>query len=146
VTRERSHPVRTYGLAHVALAVADPQRSFRFYEALLGAKLLGPLEGREADDLSGEDWIEFGTPGAHDVIVLARAKEKVNTETGGIEHFGFRLVSQDDPDSIAAVVEAAGGTVLGKGHFKTGGAPFVFATDPDGYEIELWFQDDPVPS
>ncbi len=139
-------PVKTFGLAHVALAVADPQRSFRFYERLLGAKLLGPLAGREGDDLSGEDWIEFGTPGAHDVIVLARAKKTVTGKTGDLEHFGFRLMSEDDPDDLAVVVEAAGGTILDKGHFATGGAPYVFATDPDGYEIELWFQDDPAPS
>ena len=134
-------PIKTYGLTHVALAVADPQRSFRFYEKLLGAKLVDRLAGREADDLSAEDWIEFGIPGANDVIVLARSKEKVTGDSGQLEHFGFRLVSEEDPDSLAAAVEAAGGTVLGAGRFETGGKPFCFARDPDGYEIELWFQD-----
>jgi catechol 2,3-dioxygenase-like lactoylglutathione lyase family enzyme len=134
-------PVRTYGLTHVAIAVADPQRSFRFYEQLLGARLLGKLEGREDADLGGEDRIEFGTPGAEDVIVLMRATDAVTGDTGQLAHFGFRLITNDDPDDVAAVVERAGGTVKSSGHFPGGGA-VVFASDLDGYEIELWFESD----
>jgi catechol 2,3-dioxygenase-like lactoylglutathione lyase family enzyme len=133
--------VRTYGLAHVALNVADPQTSFRFYRRLLGARMLAP-EGCDDDDLSGQDWIEFGIPGAHDVITLRRAEGPITGTTGELEHFGFRLVDEDDPDVVAAAVERAGGTVLGKGRFSNG-TPFVFARDPDGYEIELWYEPDP---
>ena len=136
--------VRTYGLAHVALHVADPQRSFRFYQRLLGARLLAPTDRDENDDLGGQDWIEFGIPGAHDVITLRRADGEVTGATGDLEHFGFRLVDEDaDPDQVAAAVEQAGGTVLGKGRFNNGG-PFVFARDPDGYEIEFWYESDPA--
>jgi catechol 2,3-dioxygenase-like lactoylglutathione lyase family enzyme len=137
--------VKTFGLTHVAFAVTDPERSFRFYERLLGAKLLGKLKGREGEDLSNEDSIEFGTPGCHDAIVLMRAKDGLTGNTGQLEHFGFRLVSRDDPDRLATTVEVAGGTVLEKGRFRTSGEPFVFARDPDGYEIELWFQEDDAP-
>ena len=135
-------PIRTYGLTHVALPVKDPQASFRFYEQLLGAKLLGHLEGKEGDDLSGNDWIEFGIPGAHDVIVLQRASKKITGKTGDLEHFGFRLKKRVDPDELAAAVEAAGGTDISSGRF-TGGGPYVFARDLDGYAIELWYEDDP---
>ena len=136
-------PVRTYGLAHVALNVADTQASFRFYQQLLGARMLGPLEGREDDDLSEQEWIEFGIPGAHDVITLRRADGAVTGATGELEHFGFRLIDDEDPDEVAARVEDAGGTILGKGRFSNG-CPFVFARDPDGYEIELWYEPDPT--
>jgi catechol 2,3-dioxygenase-like lactoylglutathione lyase family enzyme len=136
-------PIATFGLAHVALNVVDPQRSFRFYERLLGARTLGTLEGREADDLAGEDVIEFGVPGAHDVITLRRADRKVTGATGDLEHFGFRLVGDTDPDALAAKIEAAGGTVLGKGRFSNG-CPVVFARDLDGYEIEFWHEPDPA--
>jgi len=138
-----SGPVKTFGLTHVAVNVSDPQRSFRFYRQLLGARLLGSLEGRDDDDLSDEDWIEFGTPGSHDVIVLMRSKETTTGDTGQLVHFGFRLVSEDEPGMVAAAVERAGGTVKSKGRFP-GGGPFVFAADPDGYEIELWFESDPA--
>lgn len=137
-------PVQIFGLTHIALAVVDPERSFRFYERLLGAKLLATLEGRENSDLAGEDWIEFGVPGCHDVITMRRAEEGVTGDTGELAHFGFRLVVAEEPDSLAAAVEAAGGTVLEKGRFESSGDPYIFARDPDGYPIELWYEKDPA--
>ena len=65
--------IETYGLTHVALSVADVERSFRFYQRLLGAKLLGNDEGRDNDDLTDRKAIEFGTPGCRDVVVLMRS-------------------------------------------------------------------------
>lgn len=133
--------LRTFGLTHIGLLVSDPERSFRFYERVLGAKLLGGLAGRENSDLSNEDSIEWGTPGAHDVVTLNRGTP---APSAGITHFGFRLVRRDDPDAVAAEVTAAGGIVTESGHFESSGEPVVFATDPDGYEIEFWFEADPA--
>jgi len=50
------------------------------------------------------------TPGSRDVLVLA-----------------------------AREVELAGGKVLSQGEFCPG-EPSLFARDPDGYEIEIWFE------
>jgi len=133
--------IETYGLAHVALKVADVERSFRFYHRLLGARLLGDLEGRDDEDLSDRKAIEFGTPGARDVIVLMRADEPVTGDTGQLEHIGFRLVAPEDPARVAAAFEEAGGTVASQGHFSDGD-PYVFGRDPDGYVVELWFQNE----
>lgn len=140
---EAAHATKTFGLTHVALAVTDPERSFRFYEHLLGAKLLAGLQGREGEDLSDQDVVEFGTPGCYDVIVLTRARDGDTGSTGQLAHFGFRLVERVDPDTLAKRVEAAGGTVVEKGRFRSSGEPYVFARDPDGYAVELWFEDDP---
>ena len=131
--------IETRGLTHVALKVADIERSFRFYQRLLGARLLGDLEGRDDDDLGHREAIEFGTPGSHDVIVLMRSDEPVTGDTGQLEHIGFRLVAREDPAEVAAAFENAGGTVGSQGHFSDGD-PYVFGRDPDGYIIELWFQ------
>lgn len=127
---------KTYGLTHIAIAVADPARSFRFYERLLGARA---LQLDDVRDLEAADVIEFGTPGCHDVVTLRRSQDGSTGKTGDLAHFGFRLVEAGDPDEIAKEVEAAGGTVIEKGRFSSGD-PVVFARDPDGYEIELWFE------
>ena len=131
--------IETFGLAHVALKVTDVERSFRFYQKLLGARLLGDLEGRDDEDLSDRHVIEFGTPGARDVIVLMRSDEPITGDTGQLEHIGFRLVGPEDPAEVARAFEAAGGTVGSQGHFSDGD-PYVFGRDPDGYIIELWSQ------
>src|SRR5713226_8197108 len=112
--------IETFGLAHVALKVTDVERSFRFYRRLLGARLLGDLEGRDDEDLSDRDVIEFGTPGCHDVIVLMRSDGPITGDTGQLEHIGFRLVAAQDPAAVAAAFEEAGGTVGSQGHFADG--------------------------
>jgi catechol 2,3-dioxygenase-like lactoylglutathione lyase family enzyme len=139
VTGEGGPVIETHGLTHVALKVKDIERSYRFYQRLLGARLLGDMEGRDDEDLSERDAIEFGTPGANDVIVLMRSEELVTGTTGDLEHIGFRLVRSEDPAHVARMFEEAGGTVGSQGHFSDGD-PYVFGRDPDGYIIELWSQ------
>jgi hypothetical protein len=49
-----------------------------------------------------------------------------------------RLQRPEDPPTLVDAVVAAGGTVADKGYF-TPDEPCVFAKDPDGYAIELWY-------
>jgi predicted enzyme related to lactoylglutathione lyase len=44
-----------------------------------------------------------------------------------------------DIGSAMAQVEAAGGRVLRRGEFAPG-FPFAYIADPDGYEIEIWYE------
>jgi catechol 2,3-dioxygenase-like lactoylglutathione lyase family enzyme len=120
--------VRTYGLTHVALAVADPERSLAFYQAVLG---IVPVY-REAN------FIQAQTPGSRDVLVFERNEVKAG-KTGGVAHFGFRLTDPADIGAAADTVERAGGRVIDKGEFVPG-EPYLFFLDPDGYEVEIWFE------
>jgi predicted enzyme related to lactoylglutathione lyase len=36
-------------------------------------------------------------------------------------------------------VEEAGGTIVNQGEFCPG-EPYLFFTDPDGYEVEIWHE------
>ena len=72
--------VRTYGLTHIAIGVRDLDRSARFYQSLLGAKVVY----RDAS------FAQLQTPGSRDVIVLER-RRRGGGSSGGIAHFGFRL-------------------------------------------------------
>jgi catechol 2,3-dioxygenase-like lactoylglutathione lyase family enzyme len=124
----RPAPVRTFGLTHIALAVRDPQRSLQFYQAVIGAQ---PV-------YEGPDFVQAQTPGSRDVLVFERRKSRAG-QIGGVVHFGFRLRRANDIVVAARAVLAAGGTVLQQGEFVPG-EPYVFFKDPDGYEVEIWFE------
>ena len=120
--------VRTFGLTHIALAVADPEKAFRFYEHVLGMAAV----------YRGDDFVQAQTPGAHDAIVFQRKPGKPGMG-GGIAHFGFRLRFPSDIEGAIASVKEAGGTILSQGDFCPG-EPYVFFRDPDGYEVEIWYE------
>ena len=125
--------VRTHGLTHLALAVADPQRAARFYRDVIGAEVV----------YDNGDFVQAQTPGSRDVLVSERATtaealRRVGV-SAGIAHFGFRLVDPADIDAAARAVVDAGGTVTEQGDFCPG-EPYLLATDPDGYAIELWYE------
>lgn len=114
-------------MTHVSLAVRDPRKSAGFYQNLLGAKAT----------YSGSDSIELQTPGARDAISLARAPRKAG-KRGGIEHFGFRLRNPRDIDAAVDAAVKAGGKLKARGEFGPG-KPYVYLLDPDGYEVEIWY-------
>ena len=76
--------IKTHGLNHVSLSVADPERSLAFYARLFGVREYH----RDADS------IQALGPGPHDVLVFGRREG--HGETGGIHHFGFRLTDPAD--------------------------------------------------
>ena len=121
--------IKTHGLSHIALSVADPDRSLAFYRAVFGVR----------EYFRDEATIQVLGPGRHDVIAFERRPERAGV-AGGIIHFGFRLQRPEDIGPAVAAVEAAGGSVTSHGEF-TPGTPYAFVRDPDGYEIEIWFED-----
>jgi catechol 2,3-dioxygenase-like lactoylglutathione lyase family enzyme len=120
--------VATYGLTHVALTVPDVERAYEFYEAVFGMVAV-----YRKDDL-----IQAQTPGSRDVLVFQQGHRGVGT-SGGIAHFGFRLVDPAAIDAAARRVVAAGGTIEEQGDFAPG-EPFLYARDRDGYLLEIWYE------
>jgi catechol 2,3-dioxygenase-like lactoylglutathione lyase family enzyme len=120
--------VQTHGLTHLALAVRDPERSLRFYQQLLGV----------VEAFREPGFIQAQTPGSRDVLVFEKNASAAG-KTGGVAHFGFRLLDPADIEVAAREVVQAGGKVLSQGEFCPG-EPYLFARDPDGYEIEIWFE------
>jgi catechol 2,3-dioxygenase-like lactoylglutathione lyase family enzyme len=120
--------IRTFGLTHIALAVRDVERSSRFYQDVFGAVEIYRQAG----------FAQLQTPGARDVLVLEAAPDRAG-RAGGVAHFGFRLTSPDDIGIARDAVERAGGTVREQGEFVPG-EPYLFALDPDGYEVEIWYE------
>jgi catechol 2,3-dioxygenase-like lactoylglutathione lyase family enzyme len=121
-------PVKTFGLTHIALAVGDPKRSLRFYRAVLGAQ---PV-------FESKDFVQAQTPGSRDVLVFERRRARAG-RAGGVIHFGFRLKRPADIAIAVRAAVAAGGVIVQQGEFIPG-EPYVFFKDPDGYEVEIWYE------
>ena len=120
--------IKTLGLTHLALTVSDLERSFQFYHDVFG--MLAVYREKK--------FIQAQTPGARDILVLEQGEQGVGY-SGGIKHFGFRLTDPRDMDRAATAIEKAGGKIKHRGEFVPG-EPYVFFTDPDGYEVEVWYE------
>jgi catechol 2,3-dioxygenase-like lactoylglutathione lyase family enzyme len=121
--------IKTFGLTHVAVAVASIDRAARFYQQVFGC----------VEVYRGDRFVQLQTPGTRDVLVFEERDEANVGTSGGIAHYGFRLQAPQDIDAAADEIVRAGGVVKEKGEFVPG-EPYLFARDPDGYEIEVWFE------
>ena len=120
---------KTYGLSHIALAVKDVKRSVAFYQRVFGTVTMYSQDGGA----------QIQTPGTNDIIVFEENEKLAGKNEGGILHFGFRLVNQNDINKVLQTVKSAGGKIKESGEFVAG-EPYVFFYDPDGYEIEVWYE------
>lgn len=120
--------IKTYGLTHISISVNDIHRSATFYENVFGARKMYVTE----------KFIQLQTPGSHDVIVLNKSNGEL-MKTAGVKHFGFRLIDLTDITLLISEIEKAGGKIKESGEFCPG-EPYVFFYDPDGYEIEVWYE------
>jgi catechol 2,3-dioxygenase-like lactoylglutathione lyase family enzyme len=120
--------VETHGLTHISLAVKDPQRSLEFYSRVFGVR----------EYYRDDDQIQVQGPGPFDVLAFERNPNKAGSRAG-IDHFGFRLKKARDIDLAVEEVLQAGGRLIRRGEFAPG-LPFAYVEDPDGYEIEIWFE------
>jgi predicted enzyme related to lactoylglutathione lyase len=120
--------IKTYGLTHLSISVEDIYRSSTFYENVFGAKKMYVTE----------KFIQLQTPGSHDIIVLDQHNGEFK-KNAGVKHFGFRLIDLTDITLLISEIEKAGGKIKESGEFCPG-EPYVFFYDPDGYEIEVWYE------
>ncbi len=119
--------IQTHGLTHINLEVADPQISLNFYETLFGVK----------EYFRDENSIQALGPGDKDVLAFVKSERA--GKSGGISHFGFRLRDPADIDDAIAQAKRAGAKILRTGEFSPG-FPYMYMLDPDGYEIEVWYE------
>ena len=122
------NPVKTFGLTHIALRVKNTERSLKFYQKVFGVKVMYHQDG----------FLQVQTPGSNDILVFEKGDSQ-NGNGGGIVHFGFRLQKPDDIQLAAQVITEAGGIIKEQGEFVPG-EPYIFFKDPDGYEVEIWYE------
>jgi catechol 2,3-dioxygenase len=118
--------IETEGLTHIHLFVADLDRSLRFYRDVFG------LEEIFRD---GPKLVFMRPPNSSDTITLNEVPEKAGM-TGGVDHFGLRLVDKTQLDRAIEEVERAGGRLIERGDHAPS-SPYAYVLDLDGYVIEL---------
>jgi catechol 2,3-dioxygenase-like lactoylglutathione lyase family enzyme len=126
-----TNKTKTYGLTHIAIAVKDLDRTLSFYQKIFDVQVM----------YHKNNFLQVTTPGANDIIVFERKDigADVYGKTGGIIHFGFRLKNPEDIGEMQQRIFEAGGIIVDKGEFVPG-EPYIFFLDPDGYEVEVWYE------
>jgi len=119
----------TYGLTHLAIAVKDIKRTLQFYQKVFDMEVMYLHEG----------FLQLTTPGCNDILVFEEKKHEAIGNSGGIAHFGFRLVDPKGIDTIISRLKECEATIIEHGSFVKG-SPYVFFKDPDGYELEVWYE------
>ena len=119
--------LKTHGLTHINLEVSDLDTSLEFYQRMFGVE----------EYFRDENSVQVKGPGPYDVLAFSKSESAGGS--GGISHFGFRLL---DPKDITIALETAksiGAKIVKSGEFAPG-YPFLYILDPDGYEIEIWYE------
>lgn len=119
------------GLTHVALPVADIDRSVAFYARYAGMQVVH----RRGDDSGGDvAWISDRTRPF--VIVLIKASE-VSPKLSPWAHLGVGCASREQVDELCEQARSEGALLDGP---RDSGPPvgyWAFLRDPDGHTLEL---------
>lgn len=132
--------VRVAGVSHIALNTSDLDRFRRFYEDVLGLRLV--LAAR----LDHEPFLRHALLAVDDVLMLHVFETPGYDPTadglrgdighrGRIDHFGFAVPDREALDRVAARLAAVG---AGDGEVRSLGPIWsVYAEDPDGLAFEV---------
>lgn len=119
----KTNPPVTLGIRHVALKVADVERSEKFYCGVLGYK----VEWRPDPD---NVYLTLGPDN------LALHKDKAGGP-GSLDHFGIMLKQAADVDAWAAHLSAHGVALIKEPKTHRDGARSFYTQDPDGIVIQF---------
>ena len=124
------------GMRHVALRVADVERSARFYEAAFGMRRFGAAK-------AGGRVVPLVSPWLRDQITLSEDEAGESGDglgapgtQGGLDHFGFVVSPWTRLARVEQRLVGAGATFLRR-HDIAPGVPSLFFRDPDGYLFQV---------
>jgi lactoylglutathione lyase len=121
-------------ILHTMIRVGDLARSIDFYTHALGMKLL-----RQSDYPDGKFTLAFlgyGPEDTHPAIELTYNYGVSSYEIGTA--FGHIAIGVPDIRAACDKIREAGGNITREpGPMKHGTTVIAFATDPDGYKVEL---------
>ena len=129
--------MRFTGMNHIALTVADLERSAKFYKTAFGMRDFG-------HEAPGRSFLPLVSPDLAMQISLSSTRAWSETgrdpgnpgEQGGIDHFGFTVAPGTNLEQLQQRLVACGAVFLRRyeiGHR----VPSLFFADPDGYIFQV---------
>lgn len=132
VVTDDGTPQVDHGLTHVALTVADLDRSLAFYERYAGMQVVH----RRQDEATGDAvaWISDLT---RPFVVVLIQTAAASHPLGGYGHLGVGVASRAEVDRIVAQAGADGHEVLGPLDHGPPVGYWAIIADPDGHNLEV---------
>jgi lactoylglutathione lyase len=126
------------GLTHLALTVADSERSRAFYEEFAGLHVVHrrPSEGGRGEVL----WLGDGRRPF--VLVLLPIAEPVRPLQGPLNHIGVACGTRAEVDRLSAAARDRGFATDGPHQYPPPVGYWSIISDPDGHAVELSFGQD----
>ena len=120
-------------LAHVVFRVRDLDRSKRWYQDVMGLKLMADIPGRMALFSANESV-------SHELGLMQISPNAPGPDSNrvGMYHAGWQVESLDDMVNLKSRLEAKGVDVVGVGDH--GISIGVYVKDPDGNELEFFYE------
>jgi catechol 2,3-dioxygenase-like lactoylglutathione lyase family enzyme len=120
------------GLTHVALTVADPERSIDFYSRYARMEVVH----RRQDESTGRSVVWLSDRTRPFVIVLIEAV-RVDATLSGFAHLGIGCRERAEVDRLLALAREEGRPNLGPFDSGYPVGYWGFIVDPDGHNLEL---------
>jgi catechol 2,3-dioxygenase-like lactoylglutathione lyase family enzyme len=119
--------MNTLGMRHVALIVADPQKTKEFYIRVLKMQ----LEWEPDPDNV------YLTSGGHDNLAIHKATEPTSSTGQRLDHIGFMVPTMADIDAWYAWVKTHHVKIAREIKTHRDGARSFYMVDPDGVVIQM---------
>jgi catechol 2,3-dioxygenase-like lactoylglutathione lyase family enzyme len=135
---EERSPVAIRKLGHVVFRVRDVERSTRFYTEILNFRV---------SDINEQGMVFFTAFGDHHTVAImgaaaGEAAEQPPKHQLGLSHFAMEVGSLEELFAIREFLKRKGVPVTFEGRKGAGSNVGVEFLDPDGYQLELYWNMD----
>ncbi len=121
-------------ILHTMLRVVDLKKSIKFYQDILGMKLLRQRDNEQYRYTLA--FLGYGDESSEAVIELTHNWDTTEYQLG--DAYGHIAIGCKDIYKTCENISVAGGTISrAPGPVKGGSTEIAFIKDPDGYAIEL---------
>jgi catechol 2,3-dioxygenase-like lactoylglutathione lyase family enzyme len=133
----RPSPVKIRKIGHVVIQVRDLERSMKFYTEVLNFRV---------SDRSPEGAVFLTSLGEHHTVGLfPSAGESAGTSQRGdvrLHHFAMEVESLDALFEAREYLKERGVPIVHEGRHRMGGHTSIEFLDPDGFQLELYWDMD----